>query len=225
MTTCWHLAPIISYQGMSIIPTVSVEEAGVALGLGPVSIRQRIKTEVLSAARVGRAWRVHVDSINAILSGRAPTNSSVAAKPNDDSTTVNLQSPVKPPAITTQEESPRTCTASDAGAGHVPNDPSVLDQPARAATITALPEAEKPAAPKPRFSDSDMVWINRYRREALDPDREVAANARWQLEQFERRANENARWGQNPPSVQLLGTNSPLNVLVGAPWKTRKAIF
>jgi excisionase family DNA binding protein len=58
---------------MQFTATASVEEVAAALGLRPVAVRQRIKAGTLSAVRIGRAWRVHTDSVNALLGKPQPT--------------------------------------------------------------------------------------------------------------------------------------------------------
>lgn len=56
---------------MQIIETISTEDAGSALGLGPAAVRQRIKSGQLAAVRVGRSWRIGVKSLNDLLSAAA----------------------------------------------------------------------------------------------------------------------------------------------------------
>lgn len=57
---------------MHLIETVSVAEAGAALGICAVAVRRRIASGQLQAVRCGRSWRVHAASINALLGGTPP---------------------------------------------------------------------------------------------------------------------------------------------------------
>jgi hypothetical protein len=57
-----------------------------------------------------------------------------------------------------------------------------------AGPVTPAPVA--PAPPKPLFDASDLEWISRYRRELNDPDPAVAANARYQLDMFAKRTQD-----------------------------------
>lgn len=52
---------------MQLIETLSVNEVGAALGLRSASVRLRIQAGQLAAVKVGRGWRVHVESVNALL--------------------------------------------------------------------------------------------------------------------------------------------------------------
>lgn len=64
---------IVSISFISLMPftaTASVEEVAQALGLHPVAVRTRIKDGRLSAVRIGRGYRVRIDSVNALLEGR-----------------------------------------------------------------------------------------------------------------------------------------------------------
>ena len=54
---------------MLLTSTVSTEAAGDALGLRPAAVRLRIKSGGLTAAMIGRRWRVGISSINLLLSG------------------------------------------------------------------------------------------------------------------------------------------------------------
>lgn len=156
---------------MPIIETVSVEQAGAALGVGPASVRQRIKAGSLSAVKVGRGWRVHLTSLNAILAGSAaPTVQSPAV------TTV-VSEPMKshPPS------SPTTNSAL----------PSVAIQPAISAPPAANSVAVQPR-PKSLFSDGDMIWIARYRRDLNDPNPAVRTEAQHQLRMFAQAAEQDA---------------------------------
>ena len=84
----------------SLIQTVSIEEAGIALGLKPASVRSRIRSGELAAALVGHRWRVHVDSLNSLLSPvrRRPWPSQVAPTPaHSDSSATPTSTPDPPP--------------------------------------------------------------------------------------------------------------------------------
>jgi len=156
---------------MPVIETVSTEEAGAALGVGPASIRQRIKDGRLSAVRVGRGWRIHLASLNAILAGtEAPIARSTA-----------VTSVVFHPEKSTHSPSPTTNSAP----------PPVVCQPATPAPPAAESIAVQPR-PKKLFSDSDMVWIERYRRDLNDPNPAVRAEAKHQLRMFAQAAEQDA---------------------------------
>ena len=156
---------------MPVIETVSTEEAGAALGVGPASIRQRIKAGTLSAVRVGRGWRIHLASLNAILAGSQPPTAQSPA------VTTVVSEPMKP----RPSPSPTTSSAP----------PSVVLQPA----IPAPPAADSVAVqprPKSLFSDGDMIWIEKYRRDLNDPNPAVRAEAKHQLSMFAQAAEQDA---------------------------------
>ena len=46
------------------------------------------------------------------------------------------------------------------------------------------------SAPQPIFDENDMLWINRYRADLSDPNPRVRANAKWHLERFAHRAEQ-----------------------------------
>ena len=156
---------------MMVIPTISTEQAGAALGVGPASIRQRIKAGTLSAVKVGRGWRIHMASLNAILAGSQPP---AAHASSATSVVVSPETPCPSP-------SPTTSSAS----------PPVVCQPASPAPPAAESVAVQPR-PKQLFSDSDMVWIVRYRRDLSDPNPAVRAEAKHQLGMFVQAAEQDA---------------------------------
>lgn len=156
---------------MPVIETVSVQQAGAALGVGPASIRQRIKAGQLSAVRVGRGWRIHLTSLNAILAGSQPPAAHSTA------VTTIVSEPMKP----CPSPSPTTSSAP----------PPVASLPA----IPAPPAVETVAVqprPKSLFSDGDMVWIARYRCDLNDPNPAVRTEAQHQLRMFAQAAEQDA---------------------------------
>jgi excisionase family DNA binding protein len=148
-----------------------VAEACSALGLRPAAVRLRIRAGELAAVQVGRRWRIGLTSLNAILAGaEAPTAQTAAV------TTV-VSEPMKP----CPSPSPTTSSAP----------PLIVSQPA----IPAPPAAESVAVqprPKQLFSDGDMVWIARYRRDLSDPHPAVRAEAKHQLSMFAQAAEQDA---------------------------------
>jgi len=54
---------------MPVIETISTVETAAALGLKPATVRLHIKSGDLAAVRIGRSWRIGVDSVNALLAG------------------------------------------------------------------------------------------------------------------------------------------------------------
>lgn len=86
---------------LSPIQTCSIEEAGIALGLKPASVRSRIRSGELAAALVGRRWRVHLDSLNSLLAPvrRRPWPSQVTPVPAHSDSTSAPTSPPEPSPI------------------------------------------------------------------------------------------------------------------------------
>lgn len=74
-------------------------------------------------------------------------------------------------------------------------------------------QSDIPTARKPRLSDDDMRWINRYRIEATDADPEVRRNALYQLSMFERRAIEDEKWERLRGAVEKLTPEQLRNVI------------
>lgn len=132
-----------------------------ALGLNPPAIRHRIITGELAAARVGRRWRVHIDSVNALLVAKIPTRNSPlpvrrwAAMP----TKLPLPPESRSPTLTTSVVAPTPV---------VPISPQIPDQP----------------SPKPLFSDADLRHIAQLRAELWNPDPATRAQAEDQLRMF-----------------------------------------
>lgn len=158
-------------SSMPVIETVSTEEAGVALGVVPATIRERIRNGSLSAVKIGRGWRVHLSSLNAILAGSAAPTAQTAA------VTTVVSKPMKP----RPSPSPTTSSAP----------PPIVSQP----VIPAPPATESVTAqprPKSLFSDGDMIWIERYRRDLNDPNPAVRAEAKHQLRMFAQAAEQDA---------------------------------
>lgn len=156
---------------MMVIPTVSTEEAGAALGVGPASVRQRIKDGTLSAVRVNRGWRIHLTSLNALLSGvGSPAATAVPVR------ALGSQAPL--------------AKSSDASTAAFPS-PQVnhgTSSPQGEQTIHVPAVAPKPSQPAPLFSHADQAWINRYRCDLTSSDPEVRRQAKWHLDRFAARA-------------------------------------
>jgi excisionase family DNA binding protein len=174
---------------MPVIETVSTEEAGAALGVVSATIRERIKNGSLSAVKVGRGWRIHLTSLNVLLTGSGRPSAPPASRPAV--ATEHKQAPASP----VQNDGPRLTSSALLVAADrsstVQNDPAaqpppvVSDQPS-----LSLPPPTPPPQPRsePLFDADDMVWINRYRRDLNDPHPQVRADAKWHLEHFAARA-------------------------------------
>ena len=172
-----------------ILQTISTSDAATALGVKPACIRLHLKAGKLSGVRIGRAWRIHLTSLNEILAGSRKLNepslvrmpiasgsikSSTHAVHKDVDSLPALSSPIAEddvlPAQNDHSARPR---------------PVVLESPK-----SHQPPSTTTSAPKPLFDDNDMVWINRYRRDLSDPNPQVRADARWNLERFAQRAEQ-----------------------------------
>lgn len=155
-----------------MIATCSTAEAAAALGVRPVTVCKMIREGRIAAVRIGRSWRIGLSSINALLVGATgvpdPERRSIAgASQRQDATSAVLTVPAKVvPAVVPEQRNPAPL--------QVQND--------------------IPTARKPRLSDDDMRWINRYRIEASDSDPEIRRNALYQLSMFEQRAIEDEKW-------------------------------
>lgn len=172
-----------------ILQTISTSDAAMALGVKPACIRLHLKTGKLSGVRIGRSWRVHLTSLNELLAGSRKLN--------------------EPPLVRTQIacESPKASayTVGNAMVSHpTPSSPSAEqgilstqnDHPTQPSQVvfespkSHLPPSAPASAPKPIFDESDMVWINRYRRDLNDPNPQIRADAKWHLERFAQRAEQ-----------------------------------
>jgi excisionase family DNA binding protein len=172
-----------------VIQTLSTEEAGIALGVVPATIRERIRNGSLSAVKVGRGWRVHLASLNALLNG----SSSPAASPASRSVVVPEHQQAAASPVQNDSE-PLTLPSSPAAitpVSTVPNDlpaPSspVVSQPPSPGLAALIPQP--PADPDDGYDADDLVWVQRYRRDLADVDPQVRADAAWHLERIAARA-------------------------------------
>lgn len=162
---------------MPIIETVSVEQAGAALGVGPATIRLRIKGGTLSAVKVGRGWRVHSTSLNALLSGSSSPSASLAPR------SAVVAEHQQPPASPARNDSPTPASLSPPAA-------NILVSTVQNDAPTASPVPSQAVQPPPSdpYRAEDRVWIARYTRDLNSPDPQVRADAAWHLGQFAKRA-------------------------------------
>lgn len=81
-----------------VLTTLSSEEAASALGVRPSTIRNLIKNGRLAAVRIGRSWRIYVDSINALLGAPAPTSAAPVASSPAEHASASKPSPSATPS-------------------------------------------------------------------------------------------------------------------------------
>jgi excisionase family DNA binding protein len=164
-------------SSMVIIPTVSTEEAGAALGVVPATIRERIRNGSLSAVKVGRGWRVHSTSLNALLSGSGTPSASSVSRP---AVVPEHQQAAASPA---QNDGP-SATSPSPPTANAPIPTVLNDAPA---APPASSQTVKPAPSDP-YDAEDRIWIERYSRDLISSDPQVRADAAWHLGQFAQRA-------------------------------------
>lgn len=176
---------------MSVIATYSTAQAATALGVRPVTVCKMIREGHLAAVRIGRSWRIGLSSINALLVGATGVPDMAgrvaAIVPNRQGATLLVSGALARAAPTVVPEQ------------RIPAPPQVQN--------------DIPTARKPRLSDDDMRWINRYRIEATDPDPEVRRNALYQLSMFERRTVEDEKWERLRGAVEKLTPEQMRNVI------------
>lgn len=181
---------------MDVIATVSVEEAGEALGLKPPAVRGKIKSGALAAAFISRRWRVHVDSLNALLACPVPVrNPPIPVK--RWATRVETHASRQPEAHAVADPSPIIAAPSPPIAPR-PGDPfttalgpvelSKPPPPPAMLGLFAVPIPPPPPAPTSLFSDSDMRWITQHRSELWSKDSRTRENAEFQLSMFAKSA-------------------------------------
>ena len=178
---------------MPILETISTSDAAGALGVKPACIRLHLKAGKLSGVRFGRSWRIHLSSLNELLAGfRTVNGSSMAPKP------VVMESRKSSPCIAQNDGACQVQSSSPTA-----NDrSSVLQNDLHAQPLPVGSELSKSHLPqpsptpnnrpKPLFDDNDMVWINRYRRDLTDANPQVRADAKWHLERFAQRSEQDA---------------------------------
>lgn len=143
---------------LSIIATVSTEEAAVALGIRPPTVRAFIKSGKLAAARIGKSWRVGVESINALLAGACPTSLVVVPKLPELDASKSIAS-ARATALPPAPKSPVLVTSTSVAS----------------ATPTHKPDAD------------DLHWLGHYRAQLQSSDHATRANAAFQLGMLTRR--------------------------------------
>ena len=153
---------------MSLIATVSTEQAAAALGLKPATVCKMIRTGQLPAARIGRSWRIGSTSLNALLAG-----AEVPAAPETTKPSVVLEQTKSAPCRTETTVVPAVPVMAIAAASAISTDEKIKNNPASVL-----------------FDADDMVWISRYRRDLSDPNPQIRADAKWHLERFAARAEQ-----------------------------------
>jgi len=182
---------VVRFRPVSLIATYSTTEAAAALGVRPVTVCKMIREGRLAAVRIGRSWRIGLSSMNALLAGATGVPSMAGRG-----------------AAVVSERRHATLVVPDVAAKATP---AVVPEQRN---LAASPVQNDPPAPrKPRFSDEDMRWVNRYRIEATDPDPEVRRNALYQLSMFERRAVEDEKWERLRGVVGQLTAEQMRNVI------------
>jgi hypothetical protein len=190
---------------MPVIATISVAEAGAALGLRPPSVRRLIASRELAAVLIGGRWLVGLASVNALLAeAERPSRAvdAVVAEPrrsqqvpaeNDAWTAMSRSSASARAAISTGDRDNSSPTPASSSAA--PSTISLVQNDDRNTCIAVANTAES-GLPNPipaQFRPDDRPWIDRYQRELGSADPEVRRQAAWQLERFAAAAEEAAR--------------------------------
>jgi excisionase family DNA binding protein len=153
---------------LGIIATVDSDQAALALGIKPPTVRKLIREGRLAATRFGRGWRIGVDSINALLSG---------AKTSVPAPTSQCNPVSSPPPAPPEPTASTTATAQSNLLTPATSDPFDL-------TSTTTP----PVQHIPVYSSSDLRWMDYWTRMLGDANPDAVANARWHLAKFKEAA-------------------------------------